>query len=103
MYVRSIDAEHNRIMIAPKERMYCQTLRVGRVNWLAGDVPTSQIRLSVKTRYRALEVPADVLAKTDGGAIVRFLTPQPVVAPGQSAVFYDGEQVIGGGAIESYE
>ena len=103
MYVRSIDAVHNRIVIAPKESMYCQTLRVGQVNWLAGDVPASQIRLSVKTRYGALEVPADVTAETDGGAIIRFLTPQPVVAPGQSAVFYDGEQVIGGGAIESYE
>jgi len=103
MYVRSIDGVHNRIVIAPKESMSCQTLRVGQVNWLAGDAPVSQIRLSVKTRYRALEVPADVTAETKGGAIVRFLTPQPVVAPGQSAVFYDGEQVIGGGVVKSYE
>lgn len=103
LYVRAIEPVGNRIVVTTRERMSCRVLRVSRVNWLVSDPPASGRRLAVKTRYRAAEALAEVVAETTAQALVRFERPQPVVAPGQSAVFYNGDQVIGGGVIDSYE
>ena len=59
-----------------------------------------ELQLSVKVRYQAPTVPATVRIKADGTALVWLKEAQRSVTPGQSAVFYDGDVVIGGGFIE---
>lgn len=65
---------------------------------VTGHLPAADVQLAVKVRYRAPAVPATVERTTDG-AIVQFATPQLAVAPGQAAVIYAGEEVVGGGTI----
>jgi len=103
LYVRTIDVATNRIVVGPREQVYMRTLQVGEVNWLDGDGPRSRPRLWVKTRYRSAEVPARVHVAPDGRLLVQFEEAQPAVAPGQAAVFYDGDTVVGGGVITTNE
>jgi tRNA-specific 2-thiouridylase len=73
---------------------------VRQVNWLLFDQPPQPLSLSVKLRYRQPGLPATVCPAENGRAVVSFDTPQAAAAPGQSAVFYDGDVVVGGGIIE---
>jgi tRNA-uridine 2-sulfurtransferase len=56
--------------------------------------------VNVKLRYRQPELPATAIIENDGRAEIQLLEPQIGIAPGQSAVFYDGDVVLGGGIIE---
>jgi len=103
LYVRAIEPVGNRIVVTAKEHLFCRTLRVGNVNWLVSYPPAGRMQLAVKTRYRTPEATAEVAVDSAAHATVEFHRPQPVVAPGQSAVFYHGDRVIGGGVIDSYE
>lgn len=73
---------------------------VGGVNWISGDIPDRPVRCRVKIRYRQPEQPATVTPCPGGGADVTFDEPQRAITPGQSAVFYDGDIVLGGGTIK---
>jgi tRNA-specific 2-thiouridylase len=70
------------------------------VNWLSIDAPQAPIEARVRIRHRHPEAPALVHPLPDGRAHVAFATPQRAVAPGQAAVFYDGDVCLGGGWIE---
>ena len=69
-----------------------------QVNWVGG-VPDAPVRAAVKIRYRTQPSPAVVTPLDDRGARVVFDEPQRAITPGQAAVFYDGDEVLGGGAI----
>jgi tRNA-specific 2-thiouridylase len=69
------------------------------VNWIATSPPTSELQVLVQIRSRHRESPA-LLKPTAGGTLVSFLEPQKAITPGQSAVFYSEEEVVGGGFIE---
>jgi tRNA-specific 2-thiouridylase len=102
MYVQGIDAVQAAIIVGPRAASQ-DTLAVGQVNWLAGALPTEGQRLAVQTRYRSASAFAHVTPRPGGGLLARYETPQPPAAPGQSAVFYAGDEVVGGGVIESPE
>jgi len=68
------------------------------VNWIAR-TPGKPFQAHVRLRYRHRPVPAGVVPAADGGADIRFQTPQKAVTPGQGAVFYQGDEVLGGGWI----
>jgi tRNA-specific 2-thiouridylase len=70
------------------------------VCWGAISGLSGPLRAAVKVRYRHAEAPA-LLHPDEGGVIVEFEKPQRAVTPGQAAVFYDGEIVLGGGTIEA--
>ncbi|MEX2588304.1 MAG: tRNA 2-thiouridine(34) synthase MnmA [Actinomycetota bacterium] len=100
LYVKEIRAGDNTVVVADAEHLRVDGMDLDQVSFVAG--APGEFRASVMTRYRGAEVPATVRA--DGGsARVDFDEPQPRPAPGQAAVFYDGDEVLGGGTIRPAE
>jgi tRNA-specific 2-thiouridylase len=99
LYVIEMDAEKNRLIIGKWDGLLKSDLTAGQVNWLSGQPPEGFIQVTAKIRYRANEAPATVNVQ-GAQAKVHFETPQRAIAPGQSVVFYQGDEVLGGGIIE---
>jgi tRNA-specific 2-thiouridylase len=102
LYVCSLDIENNRVVLSDNETLFRRELTVRDFHWITGDMPKGEVRCSVKIRYRHKEQPARViLPDAEGGtAQVIFDEPQRAITPGQSAVLYDGDYVLGGGIID---
>ena len=100
-YVVAIDAGSNTVTLGPKAALYGATVRVSEFHWISGQTPTGPIRCRAKIRYRHPEQPCTLTPTADGGALLQFDEPQRAVTPGQFAVAYDGETVLGGGRIVS--
>ncbi len=98
-YVTHIDAQSGRVMVGTKDQLCSRGLIAKRVNWIDG-VQTEEVRVAVKIRYRHPAIPARVVPQAAGEAVVWFEKSSPAVTPGQAAVFYEGERVLGGGWIE---
>ncbi|HKL25995.1 MAG TPA: tRNA 2-thiouridine(34) synthase MnmA [Desulfuromonadales bacterium] len=98
LYVIAIDAETRRVYVGEKPYLDTPACRVTDLNWLVPP-PSAAFRTACRIRYRHQEVPATVLPCQEG-VEVQFDTPQRGVTPGQAAVFYDGDRVLGGGWIE---
>lgn len=98
-FVTQIDAARNVVTVGGAQELMRDTLVADRVNWLAGAPPQAPLRCDVKIRYRTPAAPATVTALDGDGVRVQFDTPQRAITPGQAAVFYDGDEVLGGGAI----
>jgi tRNA-specific 2-thiouridylase len=98
LYVLSLDAEANAVVVGPEEELLAPGLIAGDLSFVSGEVPREPLQTQARTRYRSEPVPATVEVHGDT-AEVRFQRPQRAVAPGQAVVFYDGERVIGGGTI----
>ena len=100
LYVLSIDTGKNAIVVGRKEETLGSELIADRVNYISGDAPESELEVTAKIRYNAAESKAMLLPIDDDKVRVKFRTPQNAITPGQSAVFYDGDVVIGGGIIQ---
>jgi len=100
LYVLAVLPTSRTVVVGGGERLESPGLVAREVNWLSIDPPAEPLRAAVKIRYRAAEAPATLRPRPDGAVEVRFDAPQRAVTPGQAAVFYDGETVIGGGWIE---
>ena len=98
-YVLEIDAPRNRVVVGPAELLSRRRLRADRSSWIAGEPPSGPFEASVRLRSHGDDVQAVVEASDGAGFSVAFRTPQRAVAPGQSAVVYRGEEVLGGGRI----
>lgn len=100
-FVVRIDAATGRVMVGPREALLNHTLRVSDLRWTATPGPRDwPLRCAVQIRHHALATPGWVAAPDDLGSIVSLDEPAAGVAPGQAAVFYDGDRVVGGGWIE---
>lgn len=99
-YVTAIDAAANTVFTGRKEDLYRREFLVSGQNWLTGDGPQQPKGLAVKIRYRHPEAAASIIPGADGSVRVVLQEPQPAITPGQSAVFYRDDTVIGGGIIE---
>lgn len=100
LYVLAKEAASNTLVVGPREQLGSQQLTAVEVNWIAGRPPPGPFRAEVKTRYTARPAPAEVTPIEAGTrAEVRFEAPQRDLTPGQAAVFYDEEVVLGGGTI----
>jgi tRNA-specific 2-thiouridylase len=99
LYVLSIDPERNRVVVGDDSALRTATFEVNDVNWVSTAMPASPVRAEVKIRHKHEPAPACVEALGDSRARIIFDTPQRAVTPGQAAVFYDGEAVLGGGWI----
>ena len=99
LYVLAKDAATNTLVVGVETELGSQVLTAGEVNWVAGTAPAGPSRLQVKTRYTAREAWAMVTPLETGRVEVRFEEPQRDLTPGQAAVIYAGEVVLGGGLI----
>ncbi len=100
LHVLEIDAGRNAVIVGPKSALECPGLVTGAVNWLLPEAPAAAIDVEVKIRSHHVAARATLVPLAGGGVEVRFVQPQSAVTPGQLAVFYAGDQVLGGAAIE---
>jgi tRNA-specific 2-thiouridylase len=100
LYVVEIDDASRRIIVGKKQELLCAGLTARSVNWVEEAVD-GEIEAEVQIRYRAAAVPCGIRRALDRSYEVRFKEAMAAVTPGQAAVFYRGEQVLGGGWIHS--
>lgn len=101
MYVVAIDRRQNRLVIGTKEEGLSCRCEVERVNWVSIGAPREALRAAVKIRSRHAAASATVTPRGPEAATVEFDEPQPAITPGQAAVFYQEDLVLGGGWISS--
>lgn len=99
-YVISLDYETNRLVVGTAERLLGDRLLAGSLSWVSGTPPQNLTGITARTRYRSPEVEVALRIDKDT-AEVQFKQPQKAITPGQAVVFYRGEEVLGGGTIES--
>jgi tRNA-specific 2-thiouridylase len=100
LYVLGKDASNNSLVVGEAEELGAQELIADEVNWITGAAREASFRAAVKIRYTAREAPAEVMPIGDGRQVkIHFDAPQRDITPGQAAVFYEGEAVVGGGII----
>ena len=100
MYVKEKSTEDGTVTLCRADDLFSCSCRVGNVSFVSGEMPGEAVRCTVKTRYSAKEVDATLSVPDEHGIItVNFDTPVRAVTRGQSAVFYQGEVVLGGGTI----
>ncbi|HYU59105.1 MAG TPA: tRNA 2-thiouridine(34) synthase MnmA [Actinomycetota bacterium] len=102
-FVVDVDAAANRVVVGPESLLARRGLVAERVNWIAGQPPVrGPFEAAARLRYRGEEVPTVVTPDPEAGtASLTFAAPQRAVAPGQSVAFYRGDEVLGGGVIQS--
>ena len=100
MYVKNIDTENNRVVLARNDELFTKELDIGNINLIAFDRFDSAMRFNVKIRYNQSEQPASAVMTGEDSIHIEFDKPQRAVCKGQAAVMYDGDCVIGGGIIQ---
>ncbi len=98
-YVVDIDPETNRVIVGTAEDLVSEEFEIDRVNWVSRGVSEEPIEGTVKIRYSHAGASATLFPRSDNRARVELHEPQKAVTPGQAAVFYDGDVVLGGGWI----
>ena len=100
MYVKHTSVVDNTVTLASNEALFESECLVREMCYTATRAPLSPFRAEVKPRYKAPAAPATVEPLPNGYARICFDTPQRALTPGQAAVLYDGDAVLGGGIIE---
>jgi tRNA-specific 2-thiouridylase len=99
-FVTEINADRNLITIGDEDDLFSRHLVAEEPRWTADAPPDTQFRADVKIRYKSAPTPATVRVDNDR-VLVEFDRPRRAITPGQAAVFYDGERVLGGAVISS--
>ncbi len=100
LYVCEIRPESGEVVLGVSRELLCSTVRVADFNWISGRAPRNEFRCRAKLRYRQPEQWVTVTPVGADEVTLRFDDPQKAPAPGQAAVLYDGDTVIGGGTIQ---
>ena len=100
LYVIQISGANKQVMVGGEENLYSRTLRARRVNLISVDRLREPMRVTVKIRHRHEPAPAVLEHVSANEVLVSFDQPQRAITPGQAAVFYDGDVVVGGGWIQ---
>ena len=101
-FVIGINKRKNQLVVSSNKNdknLFSKELIVKKVNWISGNIPKLPLKIKAKARYRMSECSA-VVDKINNKYIVKFSKPQRAIMPGQSIVFYKGDEVLGGGIIE---
>ena len=99
LYVIAIEPAKNRVVVGEDRDLFRTRFQVREVNWIRPLAPGDAVDAHVKIRHNHPGAAARVEAHADGEASVEFLEPQRAITPGQAAVFYDDDEVLGGGWI----
>ncbi len=102
LYVIALDAANNRVIVGDRTQGTKSECTVNRINWVSIAEPESPIGAEVQIRYRSSPVPVTVIPLENNRVKLVFDEPQFSITPGQAAVLYDGEKVLGGGIIERF-
>jgi tRNA-specific 2-thiouridylase len=100
LYVVGIDSKSNSVIVGGKQDVYADEFIVSDLNWIAFSNLREPLTLKARIRYLHHEAEAVISPAEGDNVIVKFTDPQLAITPGQSAVFYDGDVVVGGGTIE---
>lgn len=98
-FVIEKDADNNRVVIGDEPELFFKRVLVDNLNFIPFDSLDKPLKVTGKLRYRHAEQPATIYPCGEGRLIAEFDEPQRAPSPGQAAVFYDGEIVVGGGTI----
>jgi tRNA (5-methylaminomethyl-2-thiouridylate)-methyltransferase len=99
MYVVEINPDNNQVVLGNNEDLFSDSLLAGNVNLISIEELKEPMDVTVKARYKATEVPATIYPQKSGQIFVKFKEKQRAITPGQAAVFYQGDIVVGGGKI----
>ena len=99
LYVTKLDVRNNRVILGDNEDLFTREAFIRNFHWITGEAPKGEFRCSAKIRYRQIEQPGVCTINDDGTARFVFDEAQRAITPGQSAVLYDGDVVLGGGII----
>jgi len=99
LYVIQISGANKQVVVGRDEHLYARTLRARRTNLISVDEPDEPMHVKVKIRHRHEPAPAVIERSGEDEILVTFDEPQRAITPGQAAVFYDGDIVVGGGWI----
>lgn len=98
LYVTRLDTRTNTLHVGTEGALYASGLVAEDLNWVSIEEPEGELAVSVCIRYNAVAIPAELTVRS-GVAECRFERPVRAVTPGQAAVFYEGDRVLGGGVI----
>jgi len=101
LYVSRLDAVRNEVVLAGRVGVMARICSVSDVRWVSEVVPSEPVVAEVRPRYRHPGATARIVPCADGRVEVCFDEPQFALTPGQAAVFYQGDEVLGGGWIEA--
>lgn len=99
VYVCGKDMAAGTVTVGPESALYAREILTEDLNWIALEGLDAPLRVKVKTRSRQAEQEAVISPEAGGRVRIVFDRPQRAVTPGQAAVFYDGDSVLGGGTI----
>ena len=99
LYVVELDSVRNRVVVGRDEELYHRRCTVREVNWVRPVAQGEALEAQVKIRNKHVAAPAHVEVRAPDQAFVEFLEAQRAISPGQAAVFYEGDEVLGGGWI----
>jgi len=107
LYVTSIDYKENKVIVGYEKDLYHSGLRASKLNLIKYDNLFGGKELTVKIRYKDADEPAlvtqlDGSGNGDGRITVEFKNPKRAITPGQSVVFYEGDDLVGGAIIDEY-
>lgn len=102
LYVQQVRPETNSVVLGPEESLHRQECTVSDLNLFAASLLKRPAEVQVKVRYATPPSPAILSPATSSSIHIRFQVPQRALSPGQSAVFYDGDHVLGGGIIQPF-
>lgn len=102
LYVQEVRPSTNQVVLGTEESLLRQSCEVGDLNVFDSTLLTGQTAVSVKVRYATPATPATIVPLSADSLRIDFHMPQRALSPGQSTVFYRGDQVIGGGIIQAF-
>ena len=100
LYVVRLEPSDATVVVGSRDELGRRELTASSVNWISGEAPAAPRRVTARIRHRHHDAPATVTSTGATTAYVEFDAPQIAIAPGQAVVFYDGDDVVGGGWIE---
>ena len=98
MFVLKLDIKNNALILGEAGMEYSKAFTVLDVNFISGEKPIGEMKTNAKVRYKSEPAPCTLITNEEN-TVVLFDTPQRAITPGQSVVFYNNDEVIGGGVV----